>query len=139
MNESQRRSADIAYGCYLWAGACLAIGKLVDVVFGKSTSTEDFATLQGIGMLVLFPLTLVSLAAVVFGVISSWKLRAWWSSEWGLGVLPAILVLLFVVFAIEDQKPGPDQWLSYVAAAYVLLAFFFTLRWFAVRRKRQAA
>jgi hypothetical protein len=46
------------------------------------------------------------------------------------------MLLFVVVFAIEEQRPEPYQWLSYVEAVYVPLAFILSIRWFVMGRKR---
>jgi hypothetical protein len=129
----QRRAADIAYACYLFIGACFAAGELLVL---RYSSDKDFGALQAIGMLVLLPLTLLSLIATLAGIVLSLKLRRWWSQEWGLAVLPVLLLAFMVAVAIEAQSKAPFFLLPYVEAAYAVSSLVFSIRWFGAVRRR---
>lgn len=134
--KSRRRTADIAYGCYLWIALFFAVGKLLDVIFGSPDSSEGFAVLQGVGMLVVLPLALASIAAAILATKSSLKLCGGWLKESGLVVLPLLLLLLVVSFTLDEGRYVPKYWVQISVAAYVLAAFIFSIRWFASARKQ---
>lgn len=136
MSIGQRKRADFAFGCYLLIAVCLAVELLMEVADHRATSREAAANLQVLGMVVLLPLAIVSIVAAVIGVILSLSLADVWQKVRGVAILPALLVVWLFVFAMEEDKPGPYFWTLIVAAAYVVLGFVMTLRWFAVLRRR---
>lgn len=129
-----RRSADIAYGCYLWVALVLVTSAIFGFVYGDPDTAEELARLQGIGMLVILPLSLSALLAAAFGLKASAKLYKWWLREAGLIVLPILLLALLVVFLLAESKIVGNFWQSLAAAVYAVCAFWFSLRWFFRRR-----
>ena len=136
MDSSERRQAGIAYGCYPLIATCLGIALLLDVITWWSSSAEKMALAQVVGMIILLPLGVASIPAAVMAIVLSVKFGDWYSKEWGLAVLPCLLITFVIVLAAEDQRSEPYHWLQCVQAAYVALAFFFSFRWFTLARKR---
>jgi hypothetical protein len=136
MDSSERKQTGIAYGCYLLIATWLAIALLLEVISWGSTSAEILALDQVVGMVILLPLIVASVPAALLAIVLSFKLGDWCSKEWGLCVLPWLLIAFVVVLAVDAKGSGRNYWLLSVQAAYVALTFFFSIRWFTVARKR---
>ena len=134
MNSPQKAKTHRAYVCYSIVAGFFAAGDFVDFI-NRSPSPGVFASFQVIGMVVLVPLAILSIVAGVLGGLLSAQLAGRWSREWGLVILPLVLLASVVVFAIEEQRSEPFHWLTYVMRAYILLSIIFVSRWLIVGRK----
>src|SRR5258705_5394231 len=97
MTISQRRRADVAFGCYLLIAVWLAVELILEVIELATTSQAGNPALQGAGMLVLLPLAIASLFAALVGFFMTLSLVNWWANAQGLILLPALLLVFFIV------------------------------------------
>jgi len=88
-------------------------------------------------MVVLLPLALLSVLAAIVGLFSSLKALAHRPLEWGLLVLPLLLVALMIALVADEHQE--TYLVDVVAAAHAAISFLLSLRWFASRRKHWSA
>ena len=120
----------MAYGCY----ACITF-LLCAIALALSLPLQlDLVTSQVLGMLVLVPVVIATLAVVLAALILSiiqWR-------EWPLLImLAANASILLLAFLGEDEWKviGEDVAIAWSAGAIAVLLFF-SVRWFAFTRRR---
>ncbi len=134
--SARRRNANIAYACYLWVAVVLLISMTLQWVFGSPQTSEELASFQGLGMLVILPLSLAAIVAAIFGFESSLKLWTCCRREAGLLILPLLLLVLLGIFALAEADKLGRTWLALAAVLYSAAAIAFALHWFVSANKR---
>lgn len=132
--KTRRRSLRLAYGAYLWIMLCFVISGSIEWFYGRPGSAQQFATYQGLGMLVVLPLSMSALVGAVLGIKASLRLIADWAKQPGLWVMPLLLLLILAVFALVEAGHFPRWSLSASAIVYCLATTWFTVRWFLASR-----
>lgn len=127
------KKCDLAYGCHLYAALGLASLILVEGLY--ALGLLDFASMQGLGMVIGIPLAFGAIIAVPLGAVMSFSLYRIWQHELGLLILMVLFGFVVRAFVLDEQKPGGNYWFYYATALYLLGTLFFSLRWFFVRRK----
>ena len=128
--RARRRNANIAYACYLWIAFVLIVSGILEWIFGDPESSNELATLQGVGMMIILPLSLAAIVAAIFGVESSLKLWAYWRSEIGLLLLPVLLAVFIGAFVMVASHMLARIWLAVLAALHAVAAILFALHGF---------
>lgn len=135
--RTRRRNTDVAYGAYLWIAVVLLVVKGLEWLYGKPATSEAFATWQGIGMLVVLPLSITAIIAAVFAGKATLKLWSSWAREPGVVLLAVLLLAMLSVFALVEVDALARLWLTVAAAVYMIAAIAIATRWFLFRRTRR--
>ena len=123
--EDRRRQCDFAYACFLFSGVSwLATGIVTAIPFDEGTATL-------LGLMVLAPLILLSVMAMIVGLVLSVLVR-----RWPLVVLAAMSVLAVAEFVGEY---GPVAFYNVVPIVYGLVVVAISGRWFLILRRRPTA
>lgn len=131
-----RRRTDLAYAAFGWIALILLTGSILEWLYGSPATPGELSRWQGIGMLVLLPLSLTALAATLIGLKNACLLLRSWRDEPGLGILLILVLALFGAFLLSEADRLPRFGLVIVAAVYVIGALLFAGRWFLSGRRR---
>ena len=116
---------DVAYGCFLFCGL-VSLLYLVMIADFIPMSTQ---TALLIGLVVAFPLMIVSIVAMVVGISLTIFLR----HHKPLVILTFLTVI--VAFVIPTQF-GPEVLHALVLILYIVMTIGLSFRWFLILRKR---
>jgi hypothetical protein len=119
----RRRIADLGYGCFLFCGLVCLVGSISNYVPMNSATTAGF------GLLVIVPLTMISVIAVLVAVGCSVRLR----THVPLGALSAAS-LVFIIIMVAEAIHGPLY--DALPMVYGTFAVASSLGWFLVVRRR---
>jgi uncharacterized membrane protein len=133
---SGKRSADIAYMCYLFIAATIAMAEVLAFAYHSPRSSERFAEFQTLGMVVVLPLVVLSLLAALVGLLMSLTALAYRPLEWGLAVLPVLVAALLIALTGAEDQASVSAVPKYFEAAFVVCALWFAIVWFGRRRGR---
>lgn len=124
MVKGSRSEYDLAYGCFLLCGLTAL------VISAMSVIPMDPGSAGGLGILVAVPLFLVSLAAMVSGLLLS--VRLW--KDWSLRILSGMSILFLVEFLFEYGSAG---FYNAVTGLYGVGVVAISGAWFVGVRKRR--
>lgn len=119
LKASRKVMLDIAYACFGWIGVTALLIPLISML------PLDFSQVQGLGMLVLLPLSIVAMPAALVGAVLS--LILW--REWPLPLMT--MLGTFATALMASYMISEETGCLLVALAYL----GFALRWWLVTRK----